>query len=307
MDTTAVVPTVSDRAPTLRYPELFVSAQNEWYTQPISCASAGSDTVITIGGSFLLSIGAFDTPDLDAFLCKSRTQVENRLQRFLDRHPTVDHETTGMVIIDIEHPHPSDLHCHPANIQRRLADAFAIRVAATRVKFPNAALGLYGTLVPDGRGRADDATYRARRRALVRAGRRGMFDQVDFLVPVLYPRFGPTDHSWNTYERYTRLGVTGSRALLTSDHRSLPVIPLLTYSVANKNSKHHRQLLLDLPTINPLEATLGVQLEVLADEDTRRAVFWVGENSDLITRLPNPNGRTVSQHLCGLLRRLSPG
>jgi hypothetical protein len=98
---------------------------------------------------------------------------------------------------------------------------------------------------------------------------------------------------------YTRLAITGSRELEKSDGGSLPLIPLLTYSVANGNSAHHEQLLLDLPTRNPLEATLGVQLSVLVAEGVRTTVFWVGENSDLITRLPSPNARTVTQHICG--------
>jgi hypothetical protein len=61
---------------------------------------------------------------------------------------------------------------------------------------------------------------------------------------------------------------------------------------------HAHELLLDLPVPDPLEGTLGVQLDVLLDEGVRTAVFWVGENSDLITRekVKNPNGRTVSQH-----------
>ena len=75
------------------------------------------------------------------------------------------------------------------------------------------------------------------------------------------------------------------------------MIPLLSYSVTNGNSAHHKQLLLDLTTSNPLEATLGVQLSVLVAEGVRTTVFWVGENSDLITRLPNPNTRTVTQHI----------
>ncbi len=283
-------------------PEILVCAQNEWYTQALSCgATGGPDTVITIGGSFFLSVGARNTPDLDAFLSKSRSQIETRLEVFLNQHPTVSSRTTGVVVMDIERPHPRDFHAYSATTQHRLIDAFTRRAAATRMKFPNATIGFYGTLVPDGQGRANNGTYRARKAALVRAGRRGMFDQVDIVIPVLYPRFGPTDASWTTYQAYTRLGITGSRSLRKSDGSRLPVVPLLTYSVANGNSRHHEQLLLDLPARNPLQATLGAQLDVLAEEHVRRAVFWVGENSDLITRLPNPNARTVTQHLCGVL------
>jgi hypothetical protein len=289
----------STPAPTLRRLKILVCAQNEWYTQPIPCqAGGGVDSVITLGGSVFLSVGTRGTPDLDAFLDRTVDEVAAQIQRFLDRHPDVSDKTPAVVIMDIEKPHPADFHLHPTSVQRRLSRAFGIRAAAARCKFPKAKLGFYGTLIPDARGRAADEKYLARKRALVKAGERGMFDLVDCLFPVVYPRFGPTDRPWSTYEPYTRLAVTGSRELERSDGSSLAVIPLLTYSVANKNSQHNKQLLLDLPVRKPLEATLGVQLDVLLDERVRTAVFWVGENSDLITRLPNPNGRTVTQHVC---------
>jgi hypothetical protein len=280
--------------------DILVCAQNEWYTQPISCdATTGPDTAITIGGSTWLSVGAPNTPDLRAFLKKTRAEVETQIQRFFDRHRQIDSQTTAIVIMDIEHPHPKDFHTYSEGVQNRLIEAFKTRAAAARVKFPNAKLGFYGTLVPDSRGRADDKTYLCRQAALMRAGRRGMFDQIDCLIPVAYPRFGPTDASWNTYEPYTQLAIAGSRALRRSDGQRLPLVPLLTYSVANGKSNHHEQLLLDLPTLDPLQATLGVQLQVIAEAQVGTTVFWVGENSDLITRLPNPNSRTVTQHLCG--------
>jgi hypothetical protein len=103
-------------------------------------------------------------------------------------------------------------------------------------------------------GRADDEEYVARKQALVKAGDCGMFDEVDFLVPVAYPRFGPTDGAaWNTYEPYTRLAIEGSRELRRSDGSSLPVVPFLTVSIANGNSNHHKEILLDLQTPDPLD------------------------------------------------------
>lgn len=292
---------VAASPPSSRLPQILVCAQNEWYTHPIPCgAVAGPDTVITIGGSTWLQIGGPGVPDLDAFLGKKPSDVAQQIQRFLDRHPTVSGRTNGLVIMDIEHPHPKDFHEYRVPVQDQITDAFMLRATAAREKFPKARLGFYGTLVPDARGRADDKKYRARKRSLVRAGRRGLFDTVDDLIPVTYPRFGPTDRSWRTYEAYTRLGISGSRSLRKSDGGTLPVVPLVTYSVANGNSNHHEQLLLDLETSHPLQETLGVQYTVMAEEQVQSAVFWVGENSDLITRLPNPNSRTVTQHVCGL-------
>jgi len=200
--------------------------------------------------------------------------------------------------MDIEKPFPSGFHAQPPRMRARLVKAFTTRAEAARRKFPNAKLGFYGTLLPDSRGRETDE-YRARIEALVKAGECGMFDEVDFLVPVIYPRFGPTcGAAWETYEPYTRKAIEGSREIHKSDGSSLPVLPFLTVSISNKNSKHRNEILLDLPTPDPLDATLGVQLDVLLALRVRTAVFWVGSNSDLITRVDNPNGRTVSQHVC---------
>lgn len=287
--------------PLLRRLQVLVCAQNEWYTQPIPApcqARGGVDSVITIGGTAFLSVGGPKTPDLEAFLEKDVSDVERQLENFLDGHPTVSAQTTAIVIMDIERPHPRDFHKHPVPMQVRLCDAFKARAKAARATFPSAKLGFYGTLIPDGRGRATDTTYLARKDALVRAGKCGMFDQIDCLFPVVYPRFGPTDGPWETYEPYTRQAITGSRELARSDGSTLPVIPLLTYSVANGNSNHHGDLLLDLPTPDPLAATLHLQVDVMIAEGVRTTVFWVGKDEDLITRRPNPNNRTVTDFVC---------
>jgi len=280
--------------------KILVCAQNEWYTQPLPCAAdGGPDSVITLSGRFFGSVGDPGVPDLDAFVRLERSEVERRIQAFLDEHPDVGARTRGRVVMDIEKPFPSGFHTQPPRMRARLARAFATRAEAARRTFPRARLGFYGTLLPDSRGR-ETAAYLARIEALAEAGARGMFDEVDFLVPVVYPRFGPTDSAgaWGSYEPYTRKAVEGSRQIRKSDGSSLPVLPFLTVSVANKNSRHNEQILLDLPTPDPLDVTLGVQLDVLLALRVSAAVFWVGQNSDLITRVDNPNGRTVSQHVC---------
>jgi hypothetical protein len=278
--------------------KILVCAQDEWYTQPIPCAAdGGPDSVITLSGRFFRA--AKNLP-VEAFVNVKLSEVEDSIQTFLDKNPDVSALTKGRVVMDIEGPaFPSGFHRQPPRMQARLARAFATRAEAARRKLPKAKLGFYGTLLPDSRGR-ETTEYLARIAALVKAGERGMFDEVDFLVPVIYPRFGPTDSAgaWGSYELYTRKAIEGSRQIHKSDGSSLPVLPFLTVSVSNKNSKHHNQILLDLPTPDPLGVTLGVQLDVLLVLRVRTAVFWVGPNSDLITRVDNPNGRTVSEHVC---------
>jgi hypothetical protein len=297
-------------APMLRRLRILVCAQNEWYTQPIpiTCsARAGVDSVISIGEAVFLSVGTPKTPDLAAFGRTRREEVEARIRNWLDNHddPKVSDDTKAIVIMDIEHPHPRDLgdvEKVPSSLVDSVIDGFATRAAAARNVFRKAKLGFFATLVPDGQGRETER-YKARRAALARAGRRGMFDSVDCLFPVVYPRFGPTDgKAWDSYTAYTRQAIRGSRKLLKSDGSSLPVVPLTTCWVANspQTSNHDHQVLLDLPTPDPLDKTLGVQMDVMLEERVRTAVVWVGQNSDVITaeKVKNPNGRTVSQHVC---------
>jgi hypothetical protein len=134
------------------------------------------------------------------------------------------------------------------------------------------------------------------------AGEQGLYDELDYLVPVLYPRFGPNDPkaAWRSYRAYTEQGIEGSRQLLRSDKTSLPLLPVTGFRIANSpaNTQHDDDLLLDLPIDDPLGHTLRVQLGVMAEKGVQQVVFWVGEDSDLLGD-PNPNSRTVTQHVCG--------
>ena len=297
--------------------KILVSAQNEWYTKPIPArcnARAGVDSVISINGSVFLSMPKeadlmnFPNTHLEEFLSKSVDDVEKHIRHWLANptHPPISEKTTGIVVIDIEHPHPSAIYVYksaPGRLLDRVIHAFAVRAEATRRVFPNAKLGFFGTLVPDGQGR-ETTKYTLRKEALLRAGRRGMFDEVDCVVPVVYPRFGPTDgrKPWNSYAEYTRQAILGSRALAKSDGTKLSVIPFTTCWIANsdKTSNHDHDVLLDLPTADPLERTLGVQFDVMLEEAVRTVVVWVGTNTEVIEsrKVHNPNRRTVSDHIC---------
>jgi hypothetical protein len=200
-------------------------------------------------------------------------------------------------MLDIEDPHPQDMHKLPLAEQDAMIAAFCVRTMAARKKFPNAKLSLYGTLNPDARGRANDPVYLARLAALVRAGQKGMFDNLDYLSPVLYIRFGPTDTHWGTLAEYTKLGITGSKKLRKSNGARIALLPLTCPWVANGNSKHNGQVVLDLPTASPLKDTLQAQFDIFSAAGVRNGIVWVGENSDLILHQPNPNGWTVKQHL----------
>jgi hypothetical protein len=282
-----------------RDPRIHLAAQNSFYTQPssipVSSVVVKGDTIVLSSGWFW-GIGAPGVSHLAAFTEKTQAEVERRLQAFLNGHPGVSPQMTGTLVIDIEDPHPQDLHKLTPEEQLAVIEAFKTRIAATRAVFPNAKLALYGTINPDARGRAEDPVYLKRLAALVAAGKQGMFDKLDYLVPVLYVRFGPTDAHWLTLTAYTKLGVTGAKKLRRSDGSKLAILPIIGLRVSNGNSKHHDELLIDLPTADALRDTFYRQLDVFYEAGIPDVVLWVGNDSDLLGA-PNPRARTVSDHL----------
>jgi hypothetical protein len=282
------------------HPTPIMAAQNTRYSQPLACGVRTG--VIVIRGSYFLQLGLPSTPTMEAFLGKSLDDVKSHLEdNYLPDHPEVSTQTTETLMMDLEDPHPADLHTYTDPDERAaIVAAYRTRLAALKAVFPNAKLCMYGTLNPDGRGRPDNPQYLARLEALKEAGKNELYDELDYLVPVLHPRFGPNDPmgAWRSYRAYTEQGIDGSRQLLKSDKTSLPVLPLTSFRVAGKNTANKDELLLDLPVDDPLGHTLRIQLEVMAEKGVQQVVFWVGRDSDLLGD-PNPNGRTVTQHVCG--------
>lgn len=275
---------------------IHVSAQNDPYTQFLDCG--GTAGVITISGHWVLQQGTFGS-SFATFLSKTQAQIEARLDTYLATYPGVDPNGTETIILDIESPHPQNLYTYSSADQAAIVAAYKVRIAAARSKFPNARLGLYGTLNPDPQGRATNAVYLARHDALVLAGQEGLFDQLGVLVPVLYIRFGcadagPCDAAWPTLTAYTQLGIDGSR-----DLAALPLLPYMSFSVLNGNSLFKDVVLLDLALTDPLAATLGSQLATLQNASVAEAVLWNGYNTTAV-RDPNPNGWQVNDFLCGL-------
>ncbi len=268
--------------------------------------------VYTIGGSPLRCLEG----DTHAqFIAYSQTTIENRITNALESNGVTDYATTTRhFTLDMEHPndgvdtfaHPTDLHQADATKQDEIVTAWKTRIAAARVVLPFAKLSMYGTLIPDGNGDETNATYAARLAALIEAGTEGLYDGLDYLAPVIYPRFGPTDTqgNWTSLAAYTRLGVDGSRQLRKSDTSRLPLLPFLYYRVANGNSNHHDDILLDMGLEMGFHSTLLAQVSVLAGRDVDDVVLWVGSNETNTGILPAPNDGdwTLSQ----LLVRLMP-
>ena len=280
------------------HPTPLIAAQETRYSQPLSWGAENG--VIVISGRHFLQSRSLEPSDMAVFLGRKQSEIQDRLEEYAADHPEVSKETTEILMMDVEVPHPKDLHTYTDDdVRYAIVDAYKTRIAAFKTTFRKAKLCMYGTLNPDPQGRPDADAYPARLEALKEAGTWGLYDQLDYLVPVLYPRFGPNDGAarWTSYRAYTEQGIDGSRQLLKSNKTSLPVLPLTGFRILG-TSAHKDKLLLDLPVGDPLRSTLHVQLEVMAEKGIRQVVFWVGKDSDLLDS-PNENGSTVTQHVCG--------
>ena len=350
-------------------PRVLLANQDGFYEPPASCGAV-SGQVASISGHWFLQqacnpdlTGDCDvgSPSWITFRDRTQAEVECNLSEFLAANAEEFEaqprdggvgcqawwapDLTRTIIIDIERPHPADLAELYTPAQRsRIVDAYKLRIAAARSVFPHAKLGLYGTLIPDARGRIPDPTcngpnppdtpackYEARRLALRTAGNQGLYDQLDYLVPVLYPRFGCDqgivpgvrcipgdpddpdeielpprpwcDAGYSDIAAYTQQGVDGSRSI--DGARDMPLLPLLTVRVHNGNScfgqEPDRMLLLDMIGDDRFDTSLGLQLRELRARGVTEAVLWMQDTDQEVFREPNTGGWTVTSytdHLC---------
>merc|ERR1712217_93525 len=100
--------------------------------------------------------------------------------------------TTNYLVLDIEGPsdiHPRHFWAHNDSRLEEIVKAYKLRIKIVREFLPNAKLALYATTSPDF---DPNATAAKRVNGYQCAANLGLFDQIDFLVPVLY--LAPT---WN--------------------------------------------------------------------------------------------------------------
>ena len=256
------------------------------------------NTAVTMHGSALLAGAGITERE---FIGSEPDAISERLCSYLDHtglHPGRNH----LIILDMEpnypnpNPGPNDprerISFPPAGLgryegdptlQAALIQAYITRINVAREvlreKWPTIRLGLYGVVVPDGQGEADDV-FQQRMRGYCRGRDLGMFDAVDYLVPVLYNRFGPSDvvlpsgdidldrlHRW--IGRATHQAMSNSQRLTRRNARRIPLAPVLTFWVANRPSDHNDKVV--------APETMSVQLEILQEyRSVKTIVFWSG-------------------------------
>jgi len=222
---------------------------------------------------------------VDEFLDMPDSTIRSTLRSYLNSKE-LSSETRDIVILDMEHPiHPKYLgeilvECEAAGDLTHFVDvveAFKRRIAIAREEMPYARLGMYGVIVPHSFGALGQSEI-DKIRGYQEAGDFGLYDQLDFLGNVLYQRFGPTDVKYGSMREMTMHGYSTSQEITRSDGTGIPVLPMLSFTIYNGGSPHHRD-----PILIP---DFVEQLQLLWGEGVEELIVWNGNDLVDDTEIP---------------------
>ena len=233
-----------------------------------------SNRAVTLSGRATLSGKDMSKED---FVAAREQAIRSAFANFLDVHdlPCAD----DLVILDME---PEK--CAPRHLGdfkdaelAELVRAYKLRIHIARQELqdrqiPRLQLGLYQVIVPDGRGR-NSPSFQRRMTGYRQAGCLGMYDELDFICPVLYHRFGVADADPATIRQWvarsTRQAIEGSLELTRSDGGRIPLVPILSFWVLNGGSSSDR--------CATLPDAVALQIEELQRSIGIAAIlFWSG-------------------------------
>lgn len=193
----------------------------------------------SIGGSHFL---AGDTHNLEVSLAKTRQEVVDNLLTYKDRFPELKDDE--FIIMDIENEIAANRignYNDNINLQKDIIAALKMRVEATREVFPNAKLALWNAPKSMARGVVTPEFLEAME-GIYRAASQGLFDEIDYVIPNVYIRYGVDDLPANylSFEQMTRTGIEYAETIHKSDGSAIPVVPMLSIHVANGSSSEVR-------------------------------------------------------------------
>jgi hypothetical protein len=232
-----------------------------------------SNRAVTISGRATLSEKDIERKD---FIDAKPEEIRTKLREFLGKYRLP--RDNDLVILDMEPKGFAPVRLgdfeRDRKLQRALIAAYGRRIRVARqvlreTKHPGLKLGLYQVIVPDGKGHSIEqrmSGYRA-------AGEQGMYDQLDFICPVLYQRFGADDttpgrlRTW--LDASSSQAIEKSHTLTRRNHTRIPLVPLLSFWVFNGNSANNRR------AVQP--ESIARQLQIVQDAVGIEAIaFWSG-------------------------------
>jgi hypothetical protein len=173
---------------------------------------------------------------INNFIHASDSSIENAIRTGINAKFNYNLDTNALVLLDMEYPVPlkSLIDSIPDSLLRDsvIKYGFKRRIEIARKVLPNAYLGLYGVVVPSGQGSISSTQLRG----LLLAKQIGMFDSLDFICPVLYPRWQGSHDKDNAFIKGAKSIHTSMEYAFDSLKCGKDIIPLLSMIIANSNS-----------------------------------------------------------------------
>jgi hypothetical protein len=165
---------------------------------------------------------------LDRYFSATRAEVEQAMREHLLPRVRGGASTTQLIIQDLESPkgiHPR--HYGELNDTQlaKVVQATKLRIQVARELMPSADLAIYATAVNASAGAV--AGYK-------RAGELGLWDELTYLIPVLYT--GPGMHT-ASLKAAVKERLDASLAIVPRDGRLLPLAPVLSWRMFGAGSK----------------------------------------------------------------------
>jgi hypothetical protein len=226
-----------------------------------------SNAAVTMSGRALCSEKNIS---IERFLGAKVESIRTRFARYLEANQVP--RPGDLVILDLE----------PSGFAPRALGAFVERpkelrklVAAYRRRIKVARQKLHRPKLPGGQGQSSDE-FEKRMCGYREAGRLGMYDDLDFICPVLYQRFGPGDTGAERLRRWlgdmTRQGLAESFTLKRRNGDRIPLVPILSFWVLNGKSENDRD------PVTP--ASIALQLRLVQGSAGIKAIlFWSGSET----------------------------
>jgi hypothetical protein len=252
-----------------------------------------SNAAVTISGYALSSEKEIS---IESFLAADTEAIRARFARYLEANRLP--RPGDLVILDLEPqgfaPRALGEFVERKKELRELVAAYRrrIRVAEQELrerKLPGVQLGLYQVIAPHGQGESSDE-FEQRMCGYREAGHLGMYDDLDFICPVLYQRFGPLDTSAERLRQWldamTRQALDQSLTLTRRNGKRIPLVPILSFWVLNGKSANDRD------AVTP--ASIALQLRLVQESTGISAIlFWSGsepesETESEMTRAKEP-------------------
>jgi len=235
-----------------------------------------SDQAVTISGYATVSEKDITSGE---FIDASVDEIRTRLKKYLEKHAP---RANDLVILDMEPdgiaPRQLGQFVKDTKLPQPLIEAYRRRIRIARqelrrTRTPGLKLGLYQVIVPDGKGHNSDG-FEKRMRGYVAASEQGMFDQLDFICPVLYQRWDSDDATPAKLRTWladsTRQALQKSHDLTRRNGSRIPLVPILSFWVFKKRSPDDVR-----PAVTP--ESLALQLEIVQDAVGIEAIlFWSG-------------------------------